>query len=329
MFLKDVLNYLTEQLELFPKISLCQLPTPCHRLNSLSDAYECEIYCKREDLTGFGFGGNKSRKLELLIHEAKVHRCDTLVTCGGIQSNFCRITAAAGAVAGMSVCLILGGNRPKMPSGNLILNNLLGADVFYVDSPDWNEWEAKCIEISRKLTEEGRKVFYIPIGGSVPVGAVAYVNAFLEILNDEMRIGTPFDQIIHASGSGGTQAGLVIGKEMTGWAGKIYGISAAMNKQELEEKVYTLAMEAATLLGGRVERDSVLVDDSFVGPGYAIRTPEAEKAIEYFARHEGVFLDHVYTGKAAAALMKWLEQGRMKGKSILFVHTGGEPELFA
>jgi len=154
-------------------------------------------------------------------------------------------------------------------------------------------------------------------------------SAFLEILNDEMRIGTRFDQIIHASGSGGTQAGLVIGKEMTGWDGKIFGISVAMDKQELGEKVYKLALEAATRLGGRVEKDSVLVDDSFVGSGYAIRTPDAERAIEYFARHEGVFLDHVYTGKAASALMKWLEQGRMKGKSILFIHTGGEPELFA
>ncbi len=329
MFLQDVLIYIDKQLKKFPKSSLCQLPTPCHRLNSLSNTYECEIYCKRDDLTGFAFGGNKSRKLELLIHEAKVHGCDTLVTCGGLQSNFCRITAAAGAVMGMSVCLVLGGGRPNTPSGNIVLDNLLGADIVYVDSPDWNEWEAKGVEISKSLTDEGRKVFYLPIGGSVPVGAVAYVSAFLEILNDEMRIGKPFDHVIHASGSGGTQAGLVIGKEMTGWAGKIFGISVAMNRLELEEKVYSLAMEAATLLGGRVERESVLVDDHFIGSGYAVRTPEAENAIEYFARHEGLFLDHVYTGKAASALMKWLEQGRMKGKSILFMHTGGDPELFA
>jgi L-cysteate sulfo-lyase len=329
MYLKDVLNYLRERLDTFPKIPLCQLPTPCHRLNFLSDTYDCEIYCKREDLTGFGLGGNKTRKLELLIHEAREHRCDTLVTSGGMQSNFCRVTAAAGAVAGMSVYLILGGTPPKHLSGNLILNDLLKANIRYVDSPNWSDWESESVDVAKKLTAEGRKVFFIPIGGSVPVAAVAYVNAFLEILDDEKRIGMPFDQIIHASGSGGTQAGLVVGKEMTGWSGKINGISVAMSKDVLAGKVYKLALEAASLLGGRVEQDSVLVDDGFIGPGYAVRTREAERAVEYFARHEGIFLDHFYTGKAAAALLKWLDQGRMKGKTILFIHTGGQPELFA
>jgi 1-aminocyclopropane-1-carboxylate deaminase/D-cysteine desulfhydrase-like pyridoxal-dependent ACC family enzyme len=205
----------------------------------------------------------------------------------------------------------------------------LGADIRYVDSPDWNEWQAEAENVAHSLKEKGRKVFSIPIGGSVPVGAVAYVGAFLEIIEDEMRIGAPFDQIIHASGSGGTQAGLVVGKEMTGWSGKIRGISVAMGREELRVHVYKLALEAAGLVGGRVDRDSVLVDDRFLGPGYAVRTPEAESAIEYFARHEGLFLDHVYTGKAAAALLSLLEQGRMSGKRILFIHTGGQPELFA
>ena len=329
MFLKEVLTFLNERLLSFPKFPLCHLPTPCHRLNFISDTYGCEVYCKRDDLTGFGFGGNKSRKLELLLHEAQEHRCNTIVTSGGIQSNFCRITAAAGAVAGMAVYLILGGIPPKIPSGNLILNHLLGAELRYVDSPDWSEWEAESVEVARKLTNDGRKVFFIPIGGSVPVGAIAYVNAFLEILDAERQIGTSFDQIIHASGSGGTQAGLVVGKEMTGWSGKINGISVAMERDILIEKVYKLALESASLLGGRVERDSVFVNDAFLGSGYAIGTPEAQKAIEYFSRHEGIFLDHIYTGKAASALLQWLEQGRMTGKTVLFIHTGGEPELFA
>ncbi len=329
MFFKEVLSYVSEKLNSFPRVSLCMTPTPCHRLNSLSDTYGCEIYCKRDDLTGFGFGGNKSRKLELLISEAIEHQCDTIVTSGGIQSNFCRITAAAGAMVGMSVSLVLGGKPPKNRTGNLLLNDLLGADIHYVDSTDWNEWEFESAELAKKLSAAGKKVFYIPIGGSVPVGAIAFVNAFLEILDDEKRIGKSFDRIIHASGSGGTQAGLVIGKGMTGWSGKINGISVAMSSEELGAKVYGLACEAASLLGGTVDRDLILVDDHFIGPGYAVRTPEAEKAIGYFARHEGIFLDHVYTGKAAAALLKWLEKGRLKGKTILFLHTGGEPELFA
>jgi len=329
MFLKDVLSYLEEKLDTFPRYPLCQVPTPCHRLNFISDTYGCEVYCKREDLTGFGLGGNKTRKLELLIREAIEHHCDTLVASGGIQSNFCRVAAAAGAVAGMSVHLILGGSPPKNISGNLILNKLLGANIRYVDSPDWNQWESVSEDVARGLIEKGSKVFRIPIGGSVPVGAVAYVSAFLEILEHERRAGTAFDQIIHASGSGGTQAGLVVGKEMTGWPGRINGISVAMAQADLGEKVYKLALEASSLLGGRVERESVQVDDRFIGPGYALKSPEAEKAIEYFARHEGIFLDHVYTGKAAAALLSWLEQGRLAGKTVLFIHTGGQPELFA
>lgn len=328
MFLNHVLKYLSERLDLFPKFPLCQLPTPCHRLNFLSDTYGCEIYCKRDDLTGFGFGGNKSRKLELLIYEAQEHHCDAIVTSGGIQSNFCRITAAAGSVAGMSVHLILGGTPPKTPTGNVILNQLTGANLRYVDSPDWSVWEAESLELARKLTNEGRKVFFIPIGGSVPVGAIGYVNAFLEILDAERQIGTSFDQIIHASGSGGTQAGLVVGKAMTGWQGDIKGISVAIKRDILTEKVFKLAMESASLLGGRVEHETVLVDDNFLGPGYAVGTPEAQEAIKYFARHEGIFLDHIYTGKAASALLQWLDQGRMKGKTILFIHTGGEPALF-
>ncbi|MBW1701372.1 MAG: D-cysteine desulfhydrase family protein [Deltaproteobacteria bacterium] len=329
MITGDKIVYLEERLEEFPKFPLSLVPTPCHRLNSLSETYGTEIYCKRDDLTGFGLGGNKSRKLELLIGEALENGCDTVVTSGGIQSNFCRLTAAAGAAAGMSVSLVLGGKRPVKPTGNLVLDNLLGAQIRYVDSPDWNDWETESEALSRELTEQGQRVFRIPIGGSVPVGVVGYITAFLEILNDEKRLGVTFNQIIHASGSGGTQAGLVVGKDMTGWKGLINGISVAMYREELEEKVFKLAHETAGILGGNVTRESVLVEDGFIGPGYSIPTAEGEKAIEVLARREGIFLDRVYTGKAASALLNWLEQGKLSGQRILFLHTGGHPELFA
>ncbi len=329
MITGDKIVYLEERLEAFPKFPLSLVPTPCHRLNSLSETYGTEIYCKRDDLTGFGLGGNKSRKLELLIGEALENGCDTVVTSGGIQSNFCRLTAAAGAAAGMSVSLVLGGKRPVKPTGNLVLDNLLGAQIRYVDSPDWNAWEAESEELTRELSEQGQKVFRIPIGGSVPVGVVGYITAFLEILNDEKGLGVTFNQIIHASGSGGTQAGLVVGKEMTGWKGRVRGISVAMGREELEERVFKLAHETAGILGGNVTRESVLVEDGFIGPGYSIPTAEGEKAIEVLARREGIFLDHVYTGKAASALLNWLEQGKLSGNTVLFLHTGGHPELFA
>ncbi|RLI37187.1 D-cysteine desulfhydrase family protein [Candidatus Bathyarchaeota archaeon] len=327
--MEEKMIYLEERLKSFPKLSLSILPTPCHRLDFLSEKYGVDIYCKRDDMTGFGFGGNKSRKLEFLIGEAREHDCDTLVTSGGIQSNFCRLTAAAGAANEMSVHLILGGGRPAEATGNVFLDKMLGAQIHYVTSSDWNDWEAKSKKIAADLADMGRKVFRIPIGGSVPVGVAGYTAAFLEIMKDQTRLNTSFDQIIHASGSGGTQAGLVAGKELTGWPGRISGISVAMDKQTLEKRVFELALKTASLLGGRVNRKSVQVDDGFIGDGYAIRTTGSEKAIELFARREGIFLDHVYTGKAANALLDWLEKGALSGQRVLFIHTGGQVELFA
>ena len=327
--MEEKMIYLEERLKSFPKLSLSILPTPCHRLDFLSEKYGVDIYCKRDDMTGFGFGGNKSRKLEFLIGEAREHDCDTLVTSGGIQSNFCRLTAAAGAANEMSVHLILGGGRPAEATGNVFLDKMLGAQIHYVTSSDWNDWEAKSKKIAADLADMGRKVFRIPIGGSVPVGVAGYTAAFLEIMKDQTRLNTSFDQIIHASGSGGTQAGLVAGKELTGWPGRISGISVAMDKETLEKRVFELALKTASLLGGRVNRKSVQVDDGFIGDGYAIRTTGSEKAIELFARREGIFLDHVYTGKAANALLDWLEKGALSGQRVLFIHTGGQVELFA
>jgi D-cysteine desulfhydrase family pyridoxal phosphate-dependent enzyme len=325
----EKLFYLEEKLKTFPQQSLSLVPTPCHRISYLSDRYGVEIYCKRDDLTGFGFGGNKSRKLEFLIGEALEHGCDTIVTSGGLQSNFCRLTAAAGAVTDMSVHLVLGGGRPAQPTGNLILDEMLGAEIHFVNSTDWNDWEAECAKVVTELEIKGRKVFRIPIGGSVPVGVAGYVSAFIEIMKDQERLGLSFDHIIHASGSGGTQAGLVVGKALMGWDGKISGISVSMDGETLEELVFALAVQTAGLFGGSVSRESVVVADHYIGEGYAIKTVAAEKAMEVFARKEGIFLDNVYTGKAASALLDWLEKGALSGQSVLFLHTGGQAELFA
>ena len=206
---------------------------------------------------------------------------------------------------------------------------MLGAHIHYVTSTNWDDWEAESERLAANLEIQGRKVFRIPIGGSVPVGVAGYAAAFVEVMGDEERLNASFDHIIHASGSGGTQAGLVVGKELTGWPGRISGISVAMDRETLEKAVFVLALETASLLGGRVSPESVLVDDDFIGEGYAIRTPRAEKAIELFAQREGIFLDHVYTGKAASALLAWLEKGELSGQKVLFLHTGGQVELFA
>ncbi|MFC1824696.1 1-aminocyclopropane-1-carboxylate deaminase/D-cysteine desulfhydrase [Thermodesulfobacteriota bacterium] len=323
------LIYLKEKLEGFPRKPLSLTPTPCHRLDYLSNTYQAEVYCKRDDMTGFGFGGNKSRKLEFLIGEALSKGCDTLVTSGGIQSNFCRLTAAAGSVAGMEVHLILGGGIETEPTGNVLLDEMLGAKIYYVSSTDWDDWENESKRVTAKLVEEGRKVFRMPIGGSVPIGAAGYVNVFLEIMNDQNELGVAFDHIIHATSSGGTQAGLVVGKAMTDWPGRISGIAVTADKQSLEKTALDLSIQTAGLLGGQVDPESIIVDDRYIGDGYALRTSGAERAIEIFARREGIFLDHVYTGKAASALMDWLEKGKLKNQRVLFLHTGGQVELFA
>lgn len=327
--MKKVVEYLKKKFDTFPRIPLSVTPTPCHRLNYISDKYGVEVYCKRDDMTGFGFGGNKTRKLEILLAEALEHDCDTIVTSGGLQSNFCRITASAAAFAGLSAHLVLGSKQPENLTGNLILNNILGAHLHYIDSTNWSDWEEECGNIVYKLESQGKKVFPISIGGSVPMGAIAYTMAFVEILEDQERLDLSFDQIIHASGSAGTHAGLIAGKAMTGWQGKITGISVGMELEPLTEKTTDLASQTAHLLGGMINSSDVIIDDSYIGEGYAIPTDRCKKAIELFARKQGIFLDHVYTGKAAGALLDWLDKGKLKNQKVLFIHTGGTPELFS
>lgn len=326
--MKEAVDYLKEKLSAFPRVPMSLLPTPCHRLNAISEMYGVEVFCKRDDLTGFGFGGNKTRKLDLLLAEVLDHECDTIVTSGGIQSNFCRITAAAGVYRGLSVHLVLGGQPPETLTGNLVLDEILGATTHIVEASGFKDLEEESKRVARELESQGRKVFRIPIGGSVPMGALAYTMAFTEILDDEERLGVTFDHIIHASESGGTQAGLITGKLATGWQGKISGISAGTDRETLEKKVAVLANETAHLLEGHAERDAVFVDDAYIGEGYAIPTPAGEEAIQLFAEKEGIFLDHVYTGKAASGLLDWLGKERLKGEKVLFLHTGGTPELF-
>lgn len=327
--MKEVIDYLKGKLDVFQTVPMSLLPTPCHRLNAISEMYGVEVFCKRDDLTGFGFGGNKTRKLDLLLAEVLDHDCDTIVTSGGIQSNFCRITVAAGVYKGLSVHIVLAGQEPEEPTGNLVLDEILGATTHYVEATGFEALEAESIRLTQELQSQGKKVFRIPIGGSVPMGALAYTNAFVEILADQERLGITFDHIIHASESGGTQAGLLVGKLATGWQGKISGIAAGTDRETLEERVAVLANETAHLVDGRAERDAVLVDDSYIGEGYAIPTKAGKEAIELFARKEGIFLDHVYTGKAASGLLDWLNKGKLKGQKVLFLHTGGTPELFA
>lgn len=318
-----------EHLKPFSKLKNSLLPTPVHRLDWLSDEYGVNVYCKRDDLTGFGFGGNKTRKLDFLLPDALDKGCDTLIAVGANQSNFCRMAAAYGVACNMEVHLVLGGCKPAAPTGNLRLDHLLKVTCHHVDSSDWDDWAGEAEKLDKQLTSHGGKVYRMPVGGSTPRGALGYVDAFAEIMADQLLLGVEFDAIIHASSSAGTQSGLVVGKTVASWRGTIIGIDVAKPKAVLEKEVLELAMATAAEIGATVDPSSVVVDDGYMGEAYAVRTDGCREAVELFARRLGIFLDYVYTGKAAAALIDYLRKGRFdKGANVLFVHTGGNIELF-
>ena len=323
------MSKIQEKLDPFPRLFNSLLPTPVHKLDSLAEEYGVNVYCKRDDLTGFGFGGNKTRKLDFLLAEALEQKCDTLIAIGANQSNFCRMAASYGVASGMEVHLVLGGEEPDLPTGNLRVDHLLAVTCHHVDSPDWDAWAEQAEKLENQLTSRGRKVYRMPVGGSTPRGALGYVDAFDEILADQSRLPVEFDTIIHASSSAGTQAGLVVGQAVSGWAGKIVGISVANPQAELENDVLDLARATAAQIDAEVDPSSIIADDGYIGEGYAARTPGCAEAVEMFARRFGIFLDYVYTGKAAAALIDYLRQGRFdKNSNVLFIHTGGNIELF-
>ncbi len=317
-------------IQLQTKSALSLLPTPLHKLNNLSQQLGHNIYCKRDDLTGFAGGGNKTRKLDYLLIDMKARTVDTIIAVGANQSNFCRVVAAAGAVQGYEVHLVLGENNSPAPTTNLLLDEMFGAVIHNVNSSNWNDWESEAAKLEKKLIASGKKVYALPIGGSTPVGALGYVNAFCEIIEDALRMNITFDVIVHATSSGGTQAGLLVGKSLTQWDGVVMGVGVAKDKLTLQNEVLELSIKTGRVFDVEVHRPDVVVDDNHIGTGYGIKTKEAEDAIQLFARTEGILLDHVYTGKTAAALIEYCRKGRFeKDQNILFLHTGGSIELFA
>lgn len=313
----------------YPKLHMSLLPTPVHRLDRISRLLAANIYCKRDDLTGLAFGGNKTRKLDFLIADAMRRNADTLIAIGANQSNFCRMAAAAGVINGLETHLVLGGEEPEKPTGNLLVDHLLAARIRHVASDDWGRWIAEAELLREELTAQGRNVYLMPIGGSSPIGALGYVAAFFEILADFARMGQRLDVIVLACSSGGSQAGYLVGRQLFGWSGQIIGMGVAKDREALEREIFELAQQTAELLDARIDRASVVVDDHYLGETYGAGTVAGEAAIRMFAEHEGILLDRVYTGKAAAGLIDYAARGRFAdGANVLFVHTGGNIELF-
>lgn len=311
---------------ILPRIRLAVLPTPIEALPSLS-AYlgGPQILVKRDDLTGLGMGGNKVRKLEFLIAEAKANGAKMLITTGAAQSNHCRQTAAAAARMGYACHLVLTRNEEGSSGGNLLLDSLFGAEITWCDKADR---EKVLAEVFDSEWNSGKRPYLIPYGGSNPSGASAYANAFSELVSQ----GISPDVIIFPTSSGGTQAGLVLGAKMHNSKIRILGISVDEEAETLKAKVSKLANAAAERMQilEVVETNEILVDDNYIGQGYGILSGLEREAIKLFARKEGLLLDPVYTGRAAGAMIDLIQKGNLKaGQQVLFWHTGGTPALFA
>ena len=313
----------------FPHLNMSILPTPIQYLENISRELGANIWCKRDDLTGFAFGGNKTRKLDYLLVDAKQKQADTLIGIGAFQSNFCRLTAAMGSRCGFDVELVLGGKKPEKPTANYMLDILFGAKIHYADSEDWSEWEGEAVRLEAKLISEGRKPYWMPIGGSSPVGALGYVNAFREIMEDSKKLKINFDKIFFATASAGTQSGLLVGKVMYEWKGRIAGIGVAKNRRQLTDEILLLSNETGKCFGVKVSLPQIYVFDEYMGEMYADLTKECLEAVDFFARKEGIMLDYVYSGKAAAGLIDFARKGDFsENENILFIHTGGNVGLF-
>ena len=312
-----------------PRVSLGVFPTPFYKLESISAKYGKNIWIKRDDMCGVALGGNKVRKLEFLLADAKAQGCDTVFTTGGAQSNHAMLTAACAARLGMKCILILKKRGVTEHKGNLVLDDIYGADVRFMNTDSYDDIYAEMHRVGEELAKEGHKSYYIPVGGSNPLGAVGYVNGVREFTVQALAAGIRIGHIVSATGSGGTTAGLLLGAKLFQPGVKVTGIG--VDNDPFEEIVPDLAAKAADILECSFEREQ----DDFemvyhVGQGYAIPNAEDTPYIEELARMEGILLDPVYTGKAWAGMLKLLKDGYFGDEdNIVFVHTGGAAALFA
>ena len=314
-----------------PRLKIAHLPTalePLPRLSALHGGPT--LWIKRDDQTGLAFGGNKTRKLEFLVAQAQADGARTLVTAGAIQSNHCRQTAAAAARYGLRCILVLYGNKPEGVTGNLLLDQLLGAEIVWTERSKRDQ----VLEYTFDLAwEAGRRPYLIPYGGSSPTGAAGYLFAVEELLDQCQAKSTPVpDWIVFASSSGGTQAGLAAGARLFSLPGKVLGISVDEPEDVLKARVAEIATKTIALVGenGILRPEDIYVNSDYIAAGYGVMTPAEKYVVQLFAQQEGILLDPVYTSRAAAGMVDLIKQDFFsKGSNVLFWHTGGGPALFA
>ncbi len=330
----------------FPRVTLAHLPTPLESLTALSERVgDLSLHIKRDDQTGLAFGGNKARKLEFIMADVVESGADSIVTWAGVQSNWCRQVAASAARVGKRAVLVLL-KRPGLPvgeDGNLLIDRVLNADIRVVEASgekSFLELENVKEFVSPILKEEeasGRQTYLAPIGGSLiegsmrrPLGALGYVVAFAELLEQAQARGFTPDAVVLATGSAGTQAGLLAGAKLLSPQTRIVGISVAGSAKDISRYVKTITEAVLRDLGeaGEVPVQDVIVVDDYLGDGYGVLNEDIIDAIGLLARQEGVLLDPVYTGKAMAGLLDLVGKGTFREEEVVFLHTGGTPALF-
>jgi D-cysteine desulfhydrase family pyridoxal phosphate-dependent enzyme len=330
----------------FPRVDLIHRPTPLRKLERLTARLGGpEIYVKRDDLTGLAFGGNKSRKLEFIVRDMLEKRADVVITWASLQSNWCMQTAAAARTFGIKPILVLfkTSDLPPAADGNLLLDVILGADIRVLEAEKGRVVKSAQAfgvleEAAREVRGQGHRPYLVPVGGSLvrgdmdrPLGAVSYVAAFAELL-DQMRAGgAEPDYVVHSTGSGGTQAGLVVGARALAPGCRIIGISVSDPKGPFSDDVLEIARatDEALGLGLDIRPEDVVVFDEYIGEGYGIVDRGVAETIRLIFQTEGIVLDPVYTAKAMVGLIDLVKTGFFKTTDrIVFVHTGGTPALF-
>jgi D-cysteine desulfhydrase len=315
------------------RISLANLPTKIEKLDRLSQELGGpQIYIKRDDQTGSEISGNKIRKLEYVIKEALAQNCDYLITCGGIQSNHARATAAVAARLGLGVCLVLRSDGKETLEGNYLLDRLLGARIQFITSDDYSKRRMEIMEeIKDQLTQQGYHPYIIPEGASNGIGTFGYFTAMEEILEQERQMGINFDAIALAVGSGGTYSGMFLANKLLGHGTKILGINVCDTALYFQDRIMNILNDSLSYIDQRLSyaKNEIEIIDGYVGKGYAQSSKEELAFIHWFAKLEGIILDPVYTGKGMFGLVNEIKKGNMKAyKNILYIHTGGLFGLF-
>ncbi len=315
-----------------PRERIAFLPTPLHRLKNLGNSIGLdELWIKRDDQTGLSFGGNKVRKLEYVLGDARKNKADTIVTVGGVQSNHCRQAAAACAVVGLRCILLLGGEEPAHYTGNLLLDRMLGAEIKFYPNDGLLTLHTRLNEVIETLKDFGLNPYAVPAGAEMPVGTIPYAIAMEELLAQVKAEQFVPGKILVPTGTGGTLAGIIVGAHMLDLDIDIIGVSVLSDAETTKDRVGNLIsriIDEYPEVGAF--KPKINVDDSFIGEGYGILSDGVKTTLDMFAKMDGIILDPVYTGKAGLALIRMALNGDIAHDTpTVFWHTGGQPALYA